>query len=106
MTLIKCKECQKEISSEAKFCVHCGCPLKKVSSSDNFSEDKLNDEKNKLQSFYDENKEELKSHLWLFVIIVVISFIFIKFIPIYKDDLDRFYENSDLLQSLEKNLKN
>lgn len=27
MSLIKCPECEKEISSKAKTCPHCGCPL-------------------------------------------------------------------------------
>ena len=27
MSLIKCKECGKEISSLAKACPHCGCPV-------------------------------------------------------------------------------
>ena len=27
MALIKCPECGKEISSLAKVCIHCGCPL-------------------------------------------------------------------------------
>ena len=29
MALIKCPECEKEISSKAKTCPHCGCPLEK-----------------------------------------------------------------------------
>jgi len=29
MSLIKCKECGKEISDKAKTCVHCGTPLQK-----------------------------------------------------------------------------
>lgn len=29
MTIIKCPECQKEISDESKSCTHCGYPLKK-----------------------------------------------------------------------------
>lgn len=28
MALIKCKECEKEISDKAKTCPNCGCPLK------------------------------------------------------------------------------
>lgn len=27
MALIKCKECGKEISDKAEYCVHCGCPI-------------------------------------------------------------------------------
>lgn len=27
--LIKCPECQKEVSDQAKVCIHCGFPLKK-----------------------------------------------------------------------------
>ena len=26
MALIKCKECSKEISEDARKCPHCGCP--------------------------------------------------------------------------------
>ncbi len=29
MALINCVECSKEISDQAKFCPHCGAPLKK-----------------------------------------------------------------------------
>ena len=29
MALIKCPECEKEISDQAKVCIHCGCPIKK-----------------------------------------------------------------------------
>ena len=25
--IIKCSECEKEISDKAKFCVNCGCPI-------------------------------------------------------------------------------
>lgn len=28
MALIKCKECNKDISDKATVCVHCGCPIK------------------------------------------------------------------------------
>lgn len=28
MGMISCRECQKEISSEAKSCVNCGAPIK------------------------------------------------------------------------------
>ena len=24
--LVKCRECEKKISSESKTCIHCGCP--------------------------------------------------------------------------------
>lgn len=27
MALIKCPECEREISDKAKVCVHCGCPI-------------------------------------------------------------------------------
>lgn len=27
MALVKCKECNKEISDKAKTCIHCGCPI-------------------------------------------------------------------------------
>jgi len=27
MALIECKDCKKQISSEAKSCLHCGCPM-------------------------------------------------------------------------------
>ena len=30
MALIKCKECQKEISDKAKVCIHCGCPIEEI----------------------------------------------------------------------------
>ena len=30
MALIKCPECEKEISDQAKYCVHCGFPSPKA----------------------------------------------------------------------------
>lgn len=27
MALIKCKECNKDISDKATNCIHCGCPI-------------------------------------------------------------------------------
>lgn len=27
MALIKCPDCEKEVSDKAKSCIHCGCPL-------------------------------------------------------------------------------
>lgn len=35
MSLIKCKECGKEISDKAEFCVNCGCPINKKKSDNN-----------------------------------------------------------------------
>ena len=29
MALIKCQECNKEISDKASQCIHCGCPIEK-----------------------------------------------------------------------------
>lgn len=29
MALIKCKECNKDISDKTTVCVHCGCPIEK-----------------------------------------------------------------------------
>lgn len=28
MALIKCPDCEKEVSDKAENCIHCGCPLK------------------------------------------------------------------------------
>lgn len=33
MALMKCPECGKEISSLAKVCIHCGCPLHELEKS-------------------------------------------------------------------------
>ncbi len=30
MALIKCPECEKEVSDKAKTCIHCGCPLEEM----------------------------------------------------------------------------
>ena len=30
MALIKCPECGKEVSDKAAACIHCGCPIQKV----------------------------------------------------------------------------
>lgn len=29
MALIKCPDCQKDVSSQAESCLHCGCPISK-----------------------------------------------------------------------------
>ena len=29
MTLVKCRDCGKEVSDNAKACIHCGCPIGK-----------------------------------------------------------------------------
>ena len=29
MALVKCSECGKQVSDQAKVCVHCGCPIEK-----------------------------------------------------------------------------
>ena len=34
MALIKCPDCGKSVSSNAKSCLHCGCPIKSTSSLD------------------------------------------------------------------------
>ncbi len=34
MALIKCRECGKEVSSEAKFCPNCGCPVNMIMQAD------------------------------------------------------------------------
>ena len=35
MALIKCPECGKEISDKAKTCPNCGCPIKKITGTEN-----------------------------------------------------------------------
>ena len=35
MTLIKCKECNKEISDKAKSCPHCGFPIEETQNIEN-----------------------------------------------------------------------
>lgn len=32
MALIKCPDCQKEISDKTEKCIHCGCPIKRLDS--------------------------------------------------------------------------
>lgn len=39
--LIKCPECQKEISDKSKQCIHCGCPLDNITQSDNNLDEKV-----------------------------------------------------------------
>lgn len=36
MSLIKCPECQKEVSDKAKTCIHCGCPIQIEIEKENF----------------------------------------------------------------------
>lgn len=40
MSLIKCKECGKEISDQAYTCPHCGCPMDLYHAKDNYVEEK------------------------------------------------------------------
>ena len=39
MALIKCPECEKEISDKAKNCPHCGCPLNEHDSTNSYVDD-------------------------------------------------------------------
>ena len=58
MALIKCKECGKEISDKAEYCVHCGCPIEM---SKEVTTEK--EEKNKEKDNKKEEKEEIKDEI-------------------------------------------
>ena len=54
MALIKCEECNKEISSRAISCPHCGCPVSKNESTKNEKQ------KESFSLVYNENKIEVE----------------------------------------------
>lgn len=47
MALIKCPECGKEVSDKAAACIHCGCPIQKVHTEQQYAPPK--------QEVYEEN---------------------------------------------------
>ncbi len=63
MALTKCRECRKEISSDARTCPHCGCP---------------SDKEKRVAEIKEQDK---KGCAWIFAIIFIILAIisFIRF---------------------------
>ena len=59
MALIKCTDCGKSISEDAKACPNCGCPMDKILSSieQQKQEDKAKEEERQVQR---EEKEKLR----------------------------------------------
>lgn len=47
MSLIKCPECDKEISDKAKCCIHCGYPLKELKNTKDVNHENLSINNNK-----------------------------------------------------------
>ena len=73
MALIKCKECGKEISSKAKSCPNCGCPIEEdVSFSAQETKEKLVENDNKIVE--NQNPKENSSG-GCFVFIIAMFFI-------------------------------
>jgi len=54
MALIKCSECEKEVSDKAPACVHCGCPIEVV-------EITVNEEKKDNATIESETEREIDS---------------------------------------------
>lgn len=78
MSLIKCPECQKEVSSSATSCPHCGYPLKStvVDNKDNI--EKLTVEPNYPQPISSEWSKKWKVRsIWMRVIGSVLTILFI-----------------------------
>ena len=81
MALIKCPECEKEISDKAKSCPHCGCPL---------------NEDNSMSSYIDENsivksepkKPDKKIIIIVLAVILAIAVGIIIFLITKPDDSD------------------
>ena len=57
MPLIKCKDCNNDISNKAAICIHCGCPI---------AENKKTGIYNMLSNVY-KNKPESLTELMMFV---------------------------------------
>jgi TPR repeat protein len=53
MALLKCPECGHKVSSFAKVCPNCGCPIEEVKSQNDVFEDPSNDQTGHLQSALD-----------------------------------------------------
>lgn len=92
MALIKCKECNKDISDKATICVHCGCPIEKeliciecgnkIDKSDNICKNcgcPINDEKNNQTT----NKKESKIFARIWLILCIILCLLISYINIF-----------------------
>lgn len=92
MSLIKCKECKKEISNKATVCIHCGCPVEKeliciecgnkLDKNDNICKNcgcPVNDEKNNQTT----NKKENKIFARIWLILCIILCLLISYINIF-----------------------
>ena len=71
MALIKCPECGKEVSDKAAACIHCGCPIQKVHTEQQYAPPK--------QEVYEENSATVgmaKRDKLLVIVLSAISMIF------------------------------
>lgn len=66
MALIKCPECEKEVSSEALSCPHCGYSLIK-----NKYAEKLENTKNKTNDFINHNKRKITITAILILVVLI-----------------------------------
>ena len=69
MALIKCPECEKEISDKAKTCIHCGYHL-----SVHQKKETLKDSKIKFEGFI--KKSNVKKVIYIFLIVLILFFCF------------------------------
>lgn len=92
MALIKCKECNKEISDKATTCIHCGCPIEKEIEIYDFIKDKL--EKNK----YFKSKTLLECQKELSIAPDEIKTIIEKIIQEHEDDEKKQKKEAQLME--------
>lgn len=98
MALIKCEECNKEISSRAISCPHCGCPVSKNESTKNEKQ------KESFSLVYNENKIEVeqkveKCPLSHKIICFTLSFILFLFIVMPLKYSSTYYETYNIINS-------
>lgn len=83
MAMINCPECGREISSEAKICLNCGCPSKKL------SEDKK------------QNRNWLIATACMIVVCCVCFFGYRAYKIDHEAKIQEEYENSEFHQNLQ-----
>lgn len=127
MALIKCKECNKDISDKATVCVHCGCPIKnetkyycdecgkvitkknKVcpncgcptnSNKNNRTENNNNLVKEKLSKYINNIREKSKKTLILTFVSIIILVLLMIFIFTKETSMYRMSSNLEIYESI------
>lgn len=81
MALIKCPECEKEISDKAPACVHCGYPLANITNKfDNTEDNKVITIENKPKTAKEREKEIARTKMIIYGCILFVGILLICYI--------------------------